>query len=169
MPYNNSNKITEKEFYTGVSRFLNVTPKTARRYWENGFLEFIIRELFFMGTVCIPHMGTISLKYMPEGVNNQKDKDGKEVIFKVPERDVPYFTPHDTFINDVNMHGVTKKYRKRLKNGQLTQRDYERERRAETLGSFGTMTPERLEASKENFKDLLNKKKAEKEGKEGKS
>lgn len=159
MPYNNSNELTDKEFYMGVARFLGVTYQTAKKYWEDGFNEFIVRELYFKGSCRIPHLGTFALKHMAEGFSNQKDENGNDVVYKILERDIPYFTPHDTFVNDVNMQGVTKKYRKRLKKGQLTQRDYERQIRAEKIGAFGSMSAERIEKSKENFQELLKKKK----------
>lgn len=169
MPYVNSNAITDKEFYSGVARLLDVTPSTVKRYWEDGFNEFIIRELYFRGTCRLPHFGTFSLQHTPEEVQIQKDENGEEVTYFVPERDKPIFTAHDDMINDVNMQGVTKKYRKRVKNNQLTYRDIARQERAKKLGVFGSIAEDRVNASKASFKEMLEQRKAEKEKmKEGK-
>ena len=66
-------------------------------------------------------------------------------------------------INDVNMQGVTKKYRKRVKNNQLTYRDIARQERAKKLGVFGSIAEDRVNASKASFKEMLEQRKAEKE------
>lgn len=163
MPYGNTNAITDKEFYSGIARLLNVTPSTVKKYWEDGFNEFIIRELYFRGTCRVPHFGTFSLKHIPEEVQIQKDENGEEVTYFVPERDKPIFTPHDDMINDVNMQGVTKKYRKRVKANQLTYRDIARQQRADKLGVFGSINEDRVNASKVSFKELLEQRKAQNE------
>ena len=80
-------------------------------------------------------------------------------------RDIPEFIPHDDMINDINMQGVTKKYRKRLKTGKLSKRDYERQARADALEVAGNMAEHRLEASKEKFQELLKEKKEKFKGK----
>ena len=95
----------------------------------------------------------------------QKGPNGKEIVYRVPEREVPIFTPHDDMINDINMQGVTKAYRRRLKAGTLTQRDYERQVRAEALGVVGSLSEERINASKDKFKEMLNEKKRKIKGK----
>ena len=161
MPYGNSNAITDKEFYAGIARFLNVTSATVKKYWVDGIVEFIIRELYYRGTCRVPHLGTFSLIHEPESMQVQKNENGNEVTYVVPERDRPVFTPHDDMINDVNMQGVTKRYRKRAKAGQLNQRDYVRQQRSEKLGIFGSLTDQRIEASKADFKEMLEQRKAE--------
>lgn len=162
MPYANSNDLTEKEFYAGVSRLMDTKPQTIKKYWE-GIYEFIIRELFFKGSCRVPMMGNFSLKRIGESIQVQIDQNGKQVTYRIPERDIPIFTPHDTMKNDVNMQGVTKAYRKRLKNGVLTQRDYLRQVRAEALNVSGSLSEERINQAKKDFKELLNQKKLEKE------
>lgn len=166
MPYNKTNSITDKEFYSGIARLLDVTPTTVKRYWEEGFNEFIIRELYFRGNCRLPHFGTFSLMHENESVQVQKDANGEEVVYVVPERDKPIFTPHDTLVNDVNMQGVTKKYRRRLKENQLTRRDLERQKRADKLGVFGSIEDQRIEASKAGFQELLKKRREGKEDKD---
>ena len=165
MPYNNSDKNTDKELYTEVARLLGVTVPTVRKYFIDGFYEAIVRFCYLKGKCTLPNLGTISLVHEDEYYQTQKNEKGEEVIYRVAARDKPVFHPHDTFINDVNCLGVTKAYRKRAKKNQLTVMDYRRQQRAAELGSYGSMTPERIEQSKENFKELLEKKKKEKEAK----
>ena len=71
---------------------------------------------------------------------------------------MPYFIPEDDFINDINCVGVTKKYRKRLKEGALTERDYEREARANAMDSVSAMYEDRTEQAQEDFQQTLKQK-----------
>lgn len=169
MPYNNSDKNTDKELYTEVARLLGVTVPTVRKYFLDGFYEAIVRFCFLKGKCTIPNLGTISLVHEDEYYQTQKNEKGEEVIYKVAARDKPVFFPHDTFINDVNCLGVTKAYRKRARKNQLTAMDYRRQQRAAELGNYGSMTPERIEQSKENFKEWLKKKKESQEDKDDES
>lgn len=159
MPYTNSDKNTEKEFYIELARLLDVTVPTAKRYFVDGVYEAIVRLTWARGKCTIPHFGTITLVNEPEYFQTQKNEKGEEVIYKVPARDKPVFTPHDTFINDVNFMGVTKAYRKRVKKNQLTGMDYRRQQRAIELGDFGSKSQERLEKAKEDFQEKLKQKK----------
>ena len=81
----------------------------------------------------IPKIGYLTLQHMEEKVQKQTDGEGGFKYYVVPERDKPVFTPDDEFIDDINMTGVTKSYRKRLKHDGLTLRDKERERRAKQI------------------------------------
>lgn len=163
MPYNNSNKQTDKEFYATVARLLNVTPATVKKYWVEGFYEAFVRELYLKGGCRLPLMGNFSLKQIAESFQEQTSPSGEKVVYRVPERDIPTYQPSDDVINDCNMMGVTKAYRKRVKAGKLTQRDYQRQIRAERLGVYGSLSKERIEQSKEDFKKKLKKIKEEKE------
>lgn len=157
--------LSDKEFFKQMARFSDVTSlETVQKYWYAA-CEVIIRELFYNGTCRVPGLGTFSTRKVGEQIQIQKGKDGKEVVYRVPEREVPIFTPHDDMINDINMQGVTKAYRRRLKSGTLTQRDYERQIRAESLGVFGSLSEERINASKDKFKKLLEEKKKKVKGK----
>lgn len=157
--------LTDKEFFTQMARFADVNSlQTVQKYWYAA-CEVIIRELFYNGTCRVPGLGTFSTRKVGEQIQIQKGPEGREVVYRVPEREVPVFTPHDDMINDINMQGVTKQYRKRLKAGTLTQRDYERQVRAEALGVIGSLSEERLEASKKKFKEMLNEKKKKIKGK----
>lgn len=157
--------LTDKEFFTQMARFADVNSlQTVQKYWYAA-CEVIIRELFYNGTCRVPGLGTFSTRKVGEQIQIQKGPEGREVVYRVPEREVPVFTPHDDMINDINMQGVTKQYRKRLKAGTLTQRDYERQIRAEALGVIGSLSEERLEASKKKFKEMLDEKKKKIKGK----
>ena len=161
----NNLALTNKEFFKQACRWADVTStQTAAKYWD-AFVEVIIREIYYNGTCRVPYLGTFSTRTVGESLQKQTGPDGKEVIYRVPEREVPVFTPHDDFINDINMQGVTKTYRKRLKAGTLTQRDWERQIRAESMNVVGTLSEERIEASKEKFKELLEEKKKKHKGK----
>lgn len=159
MPYGNSSKNTDKELYTDIARLLDVSVPTVKRYIVDGFYEAIVRRIYLQRSCTIPNLGTITLVHEPEYYQKQTDENGNEVVYKIPARDKPVFTPHDTFINDVNYMGVTKAYRKRAKKNQLTAMDYRRQQRAAELGEFGSKAQEQIEKSKENFKELLKKKK----------
>ena len=157
--------LTDKEFFTQMARFADVTDtRTCAKYWYAA-CEVIIRELFYNGTCRTPALGTFTTRHVDESVQIQKGPDGKQVVYQVPSRDVPEFTPHDDMINDINMQGVTKQYRKRLKAGKLSKRDYERQVRAEILNVDGSLTEQRLEASKQKFKEMLKEKKEKFKGK----
>lgn len=164
MPYNNSSNLTEKEFFKLVARFVDGTPneKTIKKYWE-AIMEAITRQVFLQGKCRIPRLGTITTKTVGESYQVHKDKNGETTTYVVPERDIPIFTPDDDFINDINMKGVTKKYRKRSKKGTLSMRDYQRQIRAEELNVFGSLSKERLEESKTNFLEKLSNIKQEHE------
>ena len=157
--------LTDKEFFVQMARFADVnSPQTVAKYWYAA-CEVIIRELFYNGTCRVPVLGTFTTKHIGESVQVQKGPDGKKVVYQVPPRDVPEFTPHDDMINDINMQGVTKQYRKRLKNGNLSKRDYERQISAEILGVEGNLSEKRLEEAKLKFKELLEDKKRKIKGK----
>lgn len=164
MPYNNSSKKqTDKEVYAGMARLIDVSVSTMKKYLIEAVYEYIVRTLYLTGVVRIPNLGTFTLRRVAENIQVQRNADGEEVVYRVPERDVPIFTPHDTFINDVNMMGVTKAYRKRKKNSVLSENDYKRQQRADILGVHGSLSKERIEASEKEFDEFLSglKKEAE--------
>ena len=163
MPYDTGDN-TDKEFYAGVARLLNVKPETVKRYWVEGFNEFIVRQIYFKGSCRLPYMGRFGIKKIAESIQKQTDGNGGTVVYRVPERYVPVFYPHDTMVNDINMQGVTKQYRLRYKKGALTERDYRRQLRAESVNAEGSLLEEQVEAAKEKFHSYLrDKKKQQKE------
>ena len=166
MPCNNSDKNTDKEFYAEVARLLNVTVPTAKRYWIDGFYEVIVRMMYRSGGCRLPNLGNFFSVHEEEYFQSQKDPahpKGEKILYKVPARDRPEFTPHDTFINDINNMAVTKAARKRVRRQQLTSSDFKRIQRASSLGDYGSITPDRVKKAEDSLLEKLEEKKKEKE------
>ena len=151
--------LTDKEFYTLMARYAGVNNlSTVEKYWKAA-VEVMIREIYINHTCRCPLIGTFNVREIQESYQMQKGSDGKERMYKVEARIVPTFIPHDDFINDVNMFGVTKKFRKRVKKGEMTERDYLRQIRADNFGIIGGISEKRMENSKKKFLELLQQKK----------
>lgn len=158
--------ITNKEFFQQACRWKDSTSVQTAASWWAAFQEVIVRELFYNGTCRVPGLGRFGIEEHEGCYQKQKDEKGREVTYFVPPRVVPIFVPEDDFINDINMQGVTKAYRKRLRAGELTQRDLEREIRADSMASNAAIKDiieQRKEQSKENFQELLAKKRKARE------
>lgn len=125
-------KYDEKDFFLLAQRMADCKNASVVKWW-NVFYEVILRQLYLAGAVYLPNIGWIELKKREGKVFNRKRQDGTIEVVDVPERNMPIFTPEDDFVNDVNLVGVTKNYRQRVKNGSLTVRDKERERRTQAL------------------------------------
>lgn len=125
------------DFFTLVARLEDCQPATVRRRWK-AIYEVIVRELYVNGVVYLPDIGYFTLKEVPAQVQKQQHPDGTIRYYEVPARDKAVFTPDDDFTNDINMIGVTKSYRQRVKRGALTLRDKERERRAKEMMGLPT-------------------------------
>lgn len=156
---------TNKEFFKQACRWKDTTSIQTAAEWWSAFQEVIIREVFYNGCCRVPGIGTFTIKEEESHYMKQRMPNGKEVTYLVPGRIVPIFTPEDDFINDVNMQGVTKQYRKRLKKGALTERDYTRQIRADSLAAgacVDEMIEQRRESAKKEFQKLLEKKREDK-------
>lgn len=156
---------TNKEFFKQACRWKDSTSIYTAAEWWSAFQEVIIREVFYNGCCRVPGIGTFTIKEEESHYMKQRMPNGKEVTYLVPGRIVPIFTPEDDFINDVNMQGVTKQYRKRLKKGALTERDYTRQIRADSLAAgacVDEMIEQRQESAKKEFQKLLEKKREDK-------
>lgn len=156
---------TNKEFFKQACRWKDSTSIYTAAEWWSAFQEVIIREVFYNGCCRVPGIGTFTIKEEESHYMKQRMPNGKEVTYLVPGRIVPIFTPEDDFINDVNMQGVTKQYRKRLKKGALTERDYTRQIRADSLAASACvdeMIEQRRESAKKEFQKLLEKKREDK-------
>lgn len=154
--------ITDKEFYTQACRWADTSNVQTASKWWNAFLEVIIREVYYNGTVRLPDLGTFKVKKIKEHTQTQKSANGKTTVYKVPARVLPVFVPHDNFIDDINMEGVTKAYRKRLNNDKLTSKDLAREARADSMGVKRNRivgASKRAKGEKELKKYLVDKKK----------
>ena len=153
--------LTNKEFFQQACRWRDSTSVQTAASWWAAFQEVIIREVFYNGQCRVPGLGTFTVKPMEGYLKQQTMADGKVVTYKVPARQYPVFTAEDDFVNDINMQGVTRLYRKRLKKGELTQRDYERELRAKTVDIMDVvddMMEQRREKAKEELQELLKTK-----------
>ena len=156
---------TNKEFFKQACRWKDTTSIQTAAEWWSAFQEVIIREVFYNGCCRVPGIGTFTIKEEESHYIKQRMPNGKEVTYLVPGRIVPIFTPEDDFINDVNMQGVTRKYRKRLKKGALTERDYTRQVRADSLAASACVDEiieQRRESAKKEFQKLLEKKREDK-------
>ena len=116
------------EFYKLCAKLGMGNVTTVKKWWKTIY-EVIIRELYINGSVYVPLLGHFRLKHEPASIQKQVDKDGIVHWYDVSERDRPRFYPEDDFINDVNMRGVTKSYRLRVRLNKRTQRDKERDAR----------------------------------------
>lgn len=155
-----------KDFYSRVARNRNAGEKTVKEWWLS-FYDQILTLLFVTGKCTLPMIGTIVLVEKEEQVQKQVDANGEEHLYIVPARSYPILYVEDDFVNDVNMQGVTKSYRKRLRRGALTQRDYLRIQRAERMEVSPVEVSRRTEQiSKDKFAKTLEKKKEEMNGKE---
>lgn len=152
---------TNKEFFQQACRWKDSSSIQTAAQWWAAFQEVIIRELFYNGACRIPGLGRFTVEEYKSSYTKQKDANGKIVTYYVPARIKPVFTPEDDFINDINMQGVTRTYRKRLKNKKLIQRDFERELRAEALNVDATLEEvmeARRKKAKDNFQKILQSK-----------
>ena len=154
----NAMMITNKEFFKQACRWKDSSSTQTAAEWWSAFQEVIIREVFYNGKCRVPGIGTFMVRQEDGYTQTQRMKNGKIVSYKVPPRVYPLFLPEDDFINDINMQGVTKTYRKRLKAGELKARDYERELRAETVNMVDIvddMVEQRREKAQQELQELL--------------
>lgn len=165
------NKLNQ-EFYSYASGLLNVSPQTAKKYWM-GFVDTIIHMLHFDGRCQMPGVGTFELKEVPSWTGMAKDDNGDLVERIIPAWFKITYKSNDDFINNVNGRGVTKKYRKRVRERKLTPNDLklitqaEAERTAKR--TLEQMQNERIEKAKQqsydDFINVINQKKEDYERK----
>lgn len=154
--------MSDKEFYISLSRVLDTSIPTVKKYWE-GFVEAIIRNVYFNEECHLPGLGEIRVKHIDAYEQKQKSGNGDYVYYKVPEHNKPYFEPCDNFVNDINMGGVTKAYRKRVKANKMTKHDLARIAKAQAYERLKNVTDEDKKKADANFLELLAQKKAEHE------
>lgn len=118
--------LAPKEFYSQVSKWANGKRLCIAEKWCNAVVEVIIYECFYKHGCKVPLLGNFELIHHPEKTQTQ-NKNGEVNTFIVPEHFSVKFIPCDSFINDVNGKGVTKLYRKRVKDNKITKRDIERQ------------------------------------------
>lgn len=152
-----ASRTSDIELYRLVARELDCTAQTARRYVD-AIVEVIAKEVYLSGCCRVPNLGVFDAKHIEERIQKQVH-DGELFEFVMPEHVKPVFTPCDTFINDCNMKGVTKQYRRRSKKKQLTVRDLERIAKAEAIERLKNVSAEMKESAKIGFADKLKEKK----------
>lgn len=157
--------VTNKEFFKQACRWKDSSSIQTAAEWWSAFQEVIIREIFYNGCCRVPGLGTFTVIEEPSYYQKQKMPNGKTMTYLVQGRIRPDFTPEDDFINDINMQGVTKKYRRRLKEGALTERDFARQVRADSLAASACvdeMIEQRRDSAKKEFQKLLDAKRKSK-------
>lgn len=124
--------LSPSEFYSQVSKWVHGKRVYIAEKWCTAIVEVIIQECYFKHGCKVPLLGNFDLVHHPEKTQTQtQTKNGEVQTFIVPEHFSIKFTPCDSFINDVNGKGVTKMYRKRVKENKVTKRDIERQLRFE--------------------------------------
>nr|DAO57505.1 MAG TPA: Bacterial DNA-binding protein [Caudoviricetes sp.] len=154
--------IKEKEFYTKAARWTDATNiDTVKKYWY-AFVETIIREVFQNGSCIMPGIGEITLK-KEEGSVQVVKKDNETEIYPVPDHYYPSIRFFDNFTNDVNMKGYTHEFKKRVRGRTLTQSDYKRALRADSLNVEGNLNDKQIQEAKENFAKIMNQRQKKRE------
>lgn len=153
-----ASRTSDVELYRLVARELDCTAQTARRYVD-AIVEVIAKEVYLSGCCRVPNLGIFDAKEIKESIQKQVTPAGDIVEYTVPEHVKPIFTACDTFVNDCNMRGVTKLYRKRAKKKQLTVRDLERIAKSDALNRLKNIADSEKEAAKIGFADKLKEKK----------
>lgn len=157
----NAMMVTNKEFFKQACRWKDSSSTQTAADWWSAFLEVIVREVFYNGKCRVPGLGSFTVRFEEGKTWTQPIGGGKFATYTAPARVYPLFAPEDDFINDINMQGVTRKYRKRLKKGELTARDYERELRAEAVKMMDIvddMVEQRREKAQAELQELLKTK-----------
>lgn len=151
-----ASRTSDIELYRLVARELDCTAQTARKYVD-AIVEVIAKEVYLSGTCRVPNLGIFDAQHIDEKIQKQVH-DGELFEYMMPEHVKPIFTPCDTFINDCNMKGVTKMYRRRAKNKQLTVRDLQRIAKAEAIERLKKVSDETKEAAQVDFAEKLKEK-----------
>ena len=153
------NKLNQ-EFYEYAGGLLNVSPQTAKKYWM-GFVDTIIHILHFDGKCQMPSVGTFNLEELPERRVMAKNEQGELVEQINPAWFKILYKVNEDFLNNVNGRGVTKKYRKRVRERKLTPNDLKLLTQAEAertaRKTLEQRAQERMEKAKQqNYDDFIN-------------
>ena len=161
-----------QEFYEYAGGLLNVSSQTAKKYWM-GFVDTIIHILHFDGKCQMPSVGTFTLEELPERRVMAKNERGELVEQINPAWFKILYKYNEDFLNNVNGRGVTKKYRRRVRERKLTPNDLKLITQAETertaKRTLKQMQDDRIEQAKQqsydDFINVINKKKEDYERK----
>lgn len=165
------NKLNQ-EFYAYSASLLECDPATMKKYWK-AFVDTIIHMLHFDGRCQMPSVGTLQLKEVPSWTGMAKDDNGELVERTIPAWFKIDYRSNDDFTNNVNGRGVTKKYRRRVRERKLTPNDLKLITQAEAertaRKTLEQRAQERMEKAKQqsydDFINVINKKKEDYERK----
>lgn len=165
------NKLNQ-QFYEYAASLLESKPEIVKKYWQ-ACVDTIVHMLHFDGRCQMPGVGTFELKEVPSWTGMAKDDNGELVERTIPAWFKITYKSNDDFINNVNGRGVTKRYRKRIRERKLTPNDLklitqaEMERTAKR--TLKQMQDDRIEKAKQqsydDFINVINKKKEDYERK----
>lgn len=164
----NEHNKANQEFYAYAGGLLNVSPQTAKKYWM-GFVDTIIHILHFDGKCQMPSVGQFYLEELPERRVMAKNEVGELVEQINPAWFKILYKYNEDFLNNVNGRGVTKKYRKRVRERKLTPNDLKLLTQAEAertaRKTLEQRQQERIEKAKQqsydDFINVINQKKEE--------
>lgn len=149
--------LTKSQFIGLVCKYAGKdTPQVAAQ-WLDAIIEVIIREVYAVGRCRVPYLGTFNRKVIGAYVKTAK-VNGEETLTRVPEKYSAYFTPSADFIDDINMHGISAKYKKKVALGKFTRRDWLRQVRAAELEIEYTINKDSIEKMQKNFANKIKEK-----------
>lgn len=168
-----------KDFYEYAANLLESKPDTVKKYWL-ACVDTIIHMLHFDGRCQMPGVGRFDLKEIPEWNGIAKNDAGELVERTNPAWFKILYTVNEDFLNNVNGRGVTKRYRKRVRERKLTKNDLkllseqevtkellktQKEREAQRKAAAEAKFLAKIQAAKErdnsDFLDVINQKKEE--------
>lgn len=166
------NKLNQ-EFYAYAANLLETKPDTIKKYWM-ACVDTIIHMLHFDGRCQMPGVGTFTLQELPERKVMSKNEAGELIEQINPVWFKILYRYNEDFLNNVNGRGVTKKYRKRVRERKLTPNDLKLLTQAEAertaRKTLEQIAQERMEKAKQqsydDFINVINKKKEEYERKQ---
>lgn len=155
-----SNGNTNTQFFKYAAELVDSSPETVRKYYQ-ACVDTLIHMLHFDGRCHLPYVGVFTLEEMPERTVIAKDADGELVERTNPAWFKILYKTNEDFLNNVNGRGVTKKYRKRVRERKLTKNDLklitqaEMERTAKK--TLKQQQDDRIaEAKKNSYDDFIN-------------
>ena len=165
------NKLNQ-EFYAYAANLLETKPETVKKYWQS-CVDTIVHMLHFDGKCQMPSVGTFTLEELPERRVMAKNEQGELVEQINPAWFKILYKYNEDFLNNVNGRGVTKKYRRRVRERKLTPNDLKLITQAEiertAKRTLKQMQDERIEQAKkqsyDDFINVINKKKEDYERK----
>lgn len=149
--------LTKTQFIGLVCKYAGANTPVIASKWLDAIIEVIIREVYSTGRCRVPYLGTFNRKVVSAYVK-AADINGRETLTRVPEKYSAYFTPSPDFIDDINMRGLSKKYRERAEKGRFTRRDWLRQVRAAELEIDYSLNKDAISKMQKKFADKIKEK-----------